>query len=278
MKSLLRLTDLSTEEIYEIFKIADALSNGEYKDYLKGKSVILFLPESSIRTRVSFEKGIHLLGGQSLLFSSETLDKKEAVADVAGYLGNWADLLIVRHRSIEKLEKIAEESKVPVINAMTDINHPCEILSDLYVLSKIREDFRHDRFLFVGKNGNIGLAWKEASEVMHLELSQCCGRGYEIEGLTSYHDIREAIVGKDIICTDSLPADALEDFKNCQVDKAAMDMANEGAVLNPCPSFYRGEEVSEDVISSDYFVGYKFKKYLLVVQQAIMIFCMESRG
>ena len=119
MKSLLRLTDLLTEEIYEIFKIADALSNGGYKNYLNGKSVILFLPESSIRTRVTFEKGIHLLGGQSLLFSSETLDKKEAVADVAGYLSNWADLLIVRHRSIEKIENMAERSKVPVINAMT---------------------------------------------------------------------------------------------------------------------------------------------------------------
>lgn len=278
MKSLLRLTDFSMEEIHEIFKIADALSNGGYKNYLRGKSVILFLPASSIRTRISFEKGIYLLGGQSVLFSSETLDKKESVTDVTGYLGNWADLVIVRHKSIEKLEKIAKKSKVPVINAMTDINHPCEILSDLYALSKIREDFRHDRFLFVGKNGNIGLAWKEASEVLHFELSQCCGRGYEIDGLMSYHDIREAVVGKDIICTDSLPLDALEDFKTCQVDKAAMDMANEGAVLNPCPPFYRGEEVSEDAISSDYFVGYEFKKYLLVVQQAVMIFCMEKRS
>lgn len=96
-----------------------------------------------------------------------------------------------------------------------------------------------------------------------------------MEGLTTYDNIKKAVIGKDIICTDSLPSDILVDFRSCQVDHAAMDMANKGAILNPCPPFYRGEEVSEDVIDSDYFVGYEFKKYLLVVQQALMIYCME---
>ena len=81
---------------------------------------------------------------------------------------------------------------------------------------------------------------------------------------------------KDIICTDSLPAEVLNDFKDCQVTKEVMDMANKNAVLNPCPPFYRGEEVSDDVMQSEYFVGYEFKKNLLVVQQAVMIWCMED--
>lgn len=274
MKNLIRLIDYSIDEIKEIFEIADNLSQEKYKDLLKGKMVVMFFPNSSIRTRVTFEKGIFLLGGQTILFPTETLDKKEDLQDVIGYLNNWADLVIVRHKDIGIIEKIASYSSVPVINAMTDINHPCEMLSDLYALSKIRDNLKSDKFLFCGTNGNIGQAWKEASEIVGFELEQCCGVGYEIDGVVSHHNIEEAIVDKDVICTDSLPSAALADFMRCQVTKQIMDMANEGAILNPCPPLYRGEEVSQDAIDSDYFVGYEFKKYLLQVQQAIMIYCL----
>lgn len=275
MRNLIRLTDFTTEEIYNIFHIADELQQGHYRDILKGKTVLLFFPSSSIRTRVTFEKGIYLLGGQTILFPTETLDKKEALQDVCGYLNNWADLIIARHKDIHVLMELAEYSSVPVINAMTDVNHPCEVMSDMYALTKIRADYTKDRFLFCGKRGNIGLAWREASQVCGFELEQCCGEGYEIEDLKVHHSIYEAVKGKDIVCTDSLPEDVLKDFRNCQVTVEAMEMANKGAVLNPCPPFYREEEVSSDVINSEYFVGYDFKKCLLEVQQAIMIYCMN---
>lgn len=274
MKNMISIIDYSVDEINEIFSIADELSNNKYKDILSGKTVVMFFPENSIRTRVSFEKGIHLLCGQTILFPTETLDKKEDLQDVIGYLNNWADVIIVRHKNIEVLKKIARHAEIPVINAMTDINHPCEILSDLYSLSKVRPDFRKDSFLFCGENGNIGKAWKEASDVLGFQLEQCCGKGYEIRGLKTYENIDEAIIGKDIVCTDSLPDGALETFEKCRVTKAVMDKANKGALLNPCPPFYRGKEVSEDVINSKYFVGYKFKKSLLVVQQAIIVYCL----
>lgn len=276
MKTLIRLTDYTPNDIYDIFRLADEVQQGKYDNILKGKTVVLFFPNSSIRTRVSFEKGIYLLGGQPILFPTETLDKKENLKDVFGYLNNWADIIIVRHKDISILEKIAKYSAVPVINAMTAINHPCEVITDMYALSKIRKDFVKDKFLFCGKKGNIGLAWKEASDVMEFELEQCCGKGYEIDGIKSYNNISEAIIGKDIICTDSLPTNVLKDFEDCQVTTEIMNMANDGAVLNPCPPFYRGEEVSDDVIDSKYFVGYKFKKYLVDVQQAIMIYCLTK--
>lgn len=274
MKNLLRLTDLRASDVYEIFHMADEIGMGKYEGFLNGKSVILFFPETSIRTRVTFEKGIYLLGGQSIRFPSDTLDKKEELRDVFGYLNNWADIVIIRHKDIRLLEEAGQYANVPVINAMTDQNHPCEILSDLYSLSKLREDFIGDKYLFCGKSGNIGLAWREASKVMGFELSQCCGIGYEMEDVQVYHDIETAVKGKDIICTDSLSAEERNDFKGCQVTKRVMDMANRNALLNPCPPFYRGEEVSEDAIQSDYFVGYAFKKSLLVVQQAVMVWCM----
>ncbi len=276
MKNLIRLTDLNVSDIYDIFKLTDEIKKGKYQDFLKGKSVILFFPNTSIRTRVTFEKGIYLLGGQPVLFPTDALDKKEDLRDVCGYLNNWADMVIVRHKEIDLMQKMTDCLKVPVVNAMTDSNHPCEMLADLYALSKIRKDFTKDRFLFVGERGNIGLAWKEASDVMGFSLEQCCGQGYEMEGVVSYHNIYDAISEKDIICTDSLPASALADFRECQVTIAAMERANEGAILNPCPPFYRGEEVTEEAIESKYFVGYEFKKYLLDVQQAIMIFCFTS--
>ena len=276
MKNLLRLTQLQPGEIYEIFHIADEIYAGKYRDALKGKSVILFCPDTSIRTRVTFEKGICLLGGQSVLFPSETLDKKEEIRDVCGYLNNWADMLIVRPRDMELVEKIAAYSAVPVINAMTEINHPCEILSDLYALSGIRRDFTADSYLFCGRAGNIGLAWREAAQVLGLDLSQCCAAGYEMEGVPVFHNIMEAVKGKDILCTDSLPAGAVRDFQECRVTKEAMERANEGAVLNPCPPFTRGQEVSGEVMDSTYFVGYAFKRHLLTVQQAIMLYCLSA--
>lgn len=274
MKNLTRLIDLQSHDVYDIFNIADKLSIGKYSNFLNEKTAVLFFPPSSIRTRITFEKGIYLLGGQPVLFPSDALDKKEDLKDVCGYLNNWADIIIIRHKNIQLIEEFAKYSKVPVINAMSDTNHPCEILSDMYSLSKIRYNFISDNYLFCGKNGNIGLTWKEASNVMGFALSQCCGIGYEMDSLNVYHNINTAVRGKDIICTDSLSGEELNDFKDCQITKEIMDMANQNAVLNPCPPFYRGEEVSDDAIQSKYFVGYEFKKNLLRIQQAIMIWCM----
>ncbi len=275
MKNFIRLTDLNVKDVENIFKIADEIN--QYKDYLSGKTVVLFFPNNSIRTRVSFEKGIYLLGGQPILFPTETLDKKEEIKDVIGYLNNFADCIVVRHSSIELIENMAKYSDVPIINAMTSINHPCEILSDLYALSKIRTNYLNDKYLFVGENANIGYAWKEASKLLGFELTQCCPNGFEIEGLEVEYDIEKAVFDKDIILSDSLPKEFLDKFSNYLITTLLMEKANKDAILNPCPPFYRGETVSEDVIDSKYFVGYEFKKSLLCVQQAIILYCMGNK-
>ena len=197
MKHMIRLTDHTATDIMDIFHSADEIQQGKYADILKGKSIVMFFPETSIRTRVTFEKGISLLGGQPILFPPEALDKKEALQDVCGYLSLWADALIVRHKDIRLLEKLAQHSDIPVINAMTDSNHPCEIIADMYALSKRRKDFLKDSYLFCGENGNIGLAWKEASLVMGFDLSQCCPKGWEMEHIAAFDTITEAIQGKD---------------------------------------------------------------------------------
>jgi ornithine carbamoyltransferase len=276
MRNLIRINDYSKDEVYEIFKIAEEVKNGKYTDFLKGKTIVMFFPSSSIRTRVTFEKGIYQLGGQSVLFPSDTLDKKEKIEDVVGYLNNWADCVIVRHSDIGLIEEMSKSSTVSIINAMTRVNHPCEILTDLYSLSKIRDDYLNAKYLFVGAKGNIGMAWKEASDLFGFELTQSCPAGYEINGVTVEHNLRDAIIGKDIVLTDSLSKDILKDFTNHQITMSLLDSANPSALLNPCPPFYRGEEVSADAIDSHYFVGYEFKKHLLEVQQAIIIYNLNN--
>lgn len=276
MKNLIRLTDYTKDDIFKIFKIADDIQSGKYENFLTKKTVVIFFPNSSIRTRVTFEKGIHMLDGQAILFPSESLDKKEDLQDVIGYLNNWADAVIVRHSNIELLDRLAEYSQVPIINAMTSSNHPCEIISDMYSLSKIRDNFLTDNYLFCGTCGNIGLAWKEAAEVMGFSLTHCSPNKYRIENISHCSDINVAVKNKDIICTDSIPQKILPDFMNYQITKAIMEQANSGAVLNSCPPFFRGEEVSSDAIDSEYFVGYSFKKHLLEVQQAVIIYSLTN--
>jgi ornithine carbamoyltransferase len=274
MKHTLRLTDYRKEEIKEIFHIADDLQEGKYKGFLAGKTIVMFFQNSSLRTRITFERGIYLLGGQAILFPPETLDKKEKIEDVVKHLSNWVEGAIIRHKSITLLEEFSNYAEFPVINAMTDCNHPCEMLSDLYALSKIRSDFTKDKFLFVGAKGNIGLVLKEAADSMGFSLIQSCPAGYELEGVEVIHDLKEAVQNIDVICTDSIPQDAFKDFENYKITLDIIKLANKHCIFNPCPPFYRGEEVSDEVIESSHFAGYEFKKNLLEVQQAIIIFSM----
>lgn len=277
MRNLIELKDFTKEDILHIFDIADKIKQGEYRNFLSGQTVLLFFPLSSIRTRVTYEKGIFLLGGQTILFDSEVLNKKEKIEDVAGYLNNWADAVVVRHNDIELIKEIAKYSRVPVINAMTKVNHPCEIITDLYSLSKIRKDYLEAKYLFVGPCGNIGLTWKAASDLFGFSFTQCCPAGYEMKGGNIKHNILSAIKNQDVVLSDSLGKEQWKDFKDFQITRELMAMANDKAILNPCPPFYRGEEVTSDVINSKYFVGYEFKKSLLEVQQAIIIFTMINR-
>jgi ornithine carbamoyltransferase len=272
MKHLIRLPDYTIQDINNIFTLADKIKSGKCKKDLSEKTIILFFPNSSIRTRVTFEKGVYMLRGQAVLFPSDSLDKKEKIEDVAGYLNNWADCVVIRHNSIDLIEQFAKYSTIPVINGMTKENHPCEVLSDLYAVSRKRDNYLDLNYTFVGVNGNIGKAWAEAAEAFKIRFTHCCPKGYEIENVNVEYDIKRAIEQSDIVITDSIPGEYLNDFKSYQITAELMRCAKTGAMLNPCPPFTRGEEVSEDVINSEFFVGYKFKESLLYVQQAIILY------
>ncbi|OBZ14420.1 ornithine carbamoyltransferase [Bacillus sp. FJAT-27264] len=281
MHHLLDLESLTPEQINEIFALTDQLRLEQPGDPLHGKTFALFFPETSLRTRITFEKGIYRLGGQSLLFPPETLDRPEALSDVIQYLQNWADGVIVRHASFSKLVELSAHASIPVINAMTADNHPCEILSDLYSIHTLRENYRDLVYTFVGPATNISRSWASIAKIMDLTFYHVCTEGNEIgessRNYTFHTDLEAILPLSDVILTDSLRPEFLteEYISKYQITLERMQLTRKDAMFNPCPPFFRNEELSEDVISSRYFVGYGFKKNLLFLQQAVILYSLD---
>ena len=220
------------------------------------------------------------MGGQCILFPPETLDKKERLEDVIGYIENWADCLIIRHPSYPKIKELSEYSLIPIINAMTTENHPCEILSDFYSISKIKDNFRGLVYTFVGEANNISNTWMHIAKVMNLTFNHVCTIGNELSednrNYKFYTELETALISSDVILTDSLSVGLRtnEYISKYQITLERMKLTKDHSILNPCPPFFRNEEVSEDAISSNYFVGYEFKMNLIYVQQAIILYCL----
>lgn len=271
MRSLIRLDDWSVDDVGAVFELAGAFVAG--RGPTKDGAAVLFFPATSLRTRVTFERGAHQMGLQPILFPETTLDKPEAHADVAAYLASWADVLVVRHPDIAVCNGLAAPGVLPVVNAMTDENHPCEVLSDLFALSA-EGHVGSLRFLFVGADGNIARAWQEAARLLDLDLVQCCPAGLASPGAEWTDDLPTAIRSADVVLTDGPGRNgaALAPF---QVTAALLETAPEGVRFAPCPPFVRGREVSADAVAHPAFVGHDFKSALLPVQQAIMAHCLD---
>lgn len=278
--NLLCIDNLRQKQILKIFDLADKLKEKKHSQILTGKTFVLFFRESSIRTRISFEKGINDLGGQCILFPPTTLDKRENLEDIIKYIENWSDLVIIRHSNYNKLREIAKYSCIPIINAMTSENHPCEILSDLYSISKIRNDYRNLTYTFVGEKGNISRSWMKVAKVLNLSFIHVCESGNEFKENDSNYifntELDNVLSLSDVILTDSISNNLTKDkfIEKYQITLERMRKTKKQSLLNPCPPFFRNEEVSKEVIDSKYFVGHKFKENLLYVQQAIILYCL----
>ena len=270
MRHLIRLTDWTEADVDTVFSLARRYRSGEGPRH--DGAVAMFFPPSSIRTRASFERGAALAGLQPIVFPPDALDKPEAFADVAGYLAQFVDALVVRHPDISVLERLAAADAVPVINAMTNENHPCEVLSDLFALS-LTADTRTLRFLFVGADGNIGRAWREAAQLLSLDLTQCSPAELAMADVPSTDDLEAAVSRADVILTDGPGAHA-EALASYRITTDLLATAPAGVRLAPCPPFIRGREVTADAIAGPAFVGYEFKRELLPVQQAILAHCL----
>lgn len=199
MHHLLRLDDWTVADLHPLFHLASEYKQG--RGPRRNGCAVLFFPPTSLRTRVSFERGAAMMGLQPITLPPETLDKSEDSGDVAGYLEQWADIVIARHPNIKVLEQLAAANALPVVNAMTDVNHPCEVLSDLYALSTTGDPTQL-RYLFVGADGNISRTWHEAAHAFQLDLVQSCPAGLASPGAVWSGDLRDAASRADVIITD----------------------------------------------------------------------------
>lgn len=272
MRHLVSLWDWTREDLAELFGLAEGYEAGRGERF--DGAVALFFPATGLRTRLAFERGASRMGLQAILFPPETLDKEEDLADVVGYLAQWADLAVVRHPSISVLEGMARADALPVVNAMTDANHPCEVLSDLFALSRTSDPLGL-RYLVVGADGNIVRAWWEAARAFGLDIRQCCPRSLRVPGMPWEEDPRRAVTTADVVITDG-PGPHAEELAPYRVDVDLLDPGPAGIRFAPCPPFLRGREVSADALTHRAFVGYEFKKYLLPVQQAVMARALTS--
>ncbi|QSB04615.1 hypothetical protein [Natronoglycomyces albus] len=266
MRHMLSLRDWTREDLYELFERTSGYVAEVGKQF--DGAVAMFFPASSLRTRFAFERGAAQMGLQPILFPPECLDKPEDLIDVVGYLAQWASLAVVRHPDIAVLERMAVANALPVVNAMTEVNHPCEVLSDLYALSR-EVNALEVRYLFVGADGNIARAWWEASQAFDLDIRQSCPAALRVSGMPWEEDLRQAITTADVVITDG-PGIHAEELTAYRMTAALLEGGPSGIRLAPCPPFVRGREVSADAIDHPAFVGYGFKRYLKPVQQAVM--------
>lgn len=270
MRSLIRLDDFSPADIEQVFALADAYEEG--RGPKTSGCAVMFFPATSLRTRVTFERGAALMGLQPVVLPDSTLDKDEALADVANYLEGWADIIVARHGDIGVLDALATPGALPVVNAMTAVNHPCEVLADLWALRQNR-DLASTRFLFVGPDGNISRAWQEASRALGLDVVQCAPAGLRTPGARWLEHLDTSIRSADVIITDD-PGSHAEMLAPYRITASLLDAAPRGALLDPCPPFIRGREVDDDAVTHPAFVGHAFKRALLPVHQAVMAFCL----
>lgn len=276
MKNLLSIKGLKMSDVDQIFDIADNIA--KYKDVLSSKNIVVFFPDTSVRTFISFETAITGLGGKVIRFPATALDRGEEIRDIAGYMNNWVDGVVVRHSSDEYMKEMADNFSSFVINAMSKNAHPCEILSDLYAFKKCGINIKEDSFIFVGPKGNIGNSYFEASKILGFRFIQVCLKGDEIDGADVSYELYDVIQEADVILTDSLDEAKRKEYKKFIIDDEVIKKAKDTVLVNPCPPLHRGFEVAESVVNSKGFVGYKFKAYLEVVQAAIIVFLENNRA
>lgn len=301
-KDFISLADFSADEILEILATADDLKRfqkeGRPHRYLEGKTVTLLFEKPSLRTRLTFETGIYQLGGHSI-FVETRLGQRETVPDVARNLERWVDGIVARTFLHEHVLELAEFAHIPVINALTDQLHPCQILADVQAL---REHKGHDlsslKVAFVGDGNNVFHSWANFAGKVPLNLSLVCPEGYEPDmdivrkaqqeatgEIVITHDIEAGLHGADAVYTDVWASMGQEEeeairqkaFAPYQVNTQLMALAKPDAVFMHCLPAHRGSEVTDDVIDSPCSIVFDEAENRLHAQKAVLVMLLKTQ-
>lgn len=298
-RHLLSLNDLSRDEAWALIRRAVELKKmvkgGEIYEPLKNKTLAMIFEKSSTRTRVSFETGMTQFGGHALFLSSRDtqLGRGEPIRDTAKVLSRMVDGIMVRNDSQAQLEELAKHSKVPVINALTDMYHPCQLLADMQTWLEVKGDFSGKTAAWVGDGNNVCHSFINAAKLFGFNLRVATPTGYEpdagivaaaSDSVSLTTDPKAAVAGADLVVTDtwiSMGQDEekqqrIDDFAGFQVDSDMMALANDEAIFLHCLPAYRGYEVSEDVIDGPQSYVWKEAENRLHAQKALLEFLMQK--
>lgn len=274
-RHFLSLFDLTKEELHELFERALWLKAeqkaGRPHRTLVGKTLGMLFEKSSTRTRVSFEVGMFQLGGHALNLTTQAsqLGRGETYEDTARVLSRYVDILMMRTFEQERVERLASASAVPVINGLSDLSHPCQLLADLMTVLEEKKSFKKLHIAYVGDGNNMANTWIEAAMIFGFSLSIATPKGYEpaaavlqkikVGGyprIKMLHDAREAVRGADVVNTDTWVSmgqegDAGEKkklFRPFQVNRELMAKAAPDAIVLHCLPAHRGEEITDEVM------------------------------
>lgn len=299
-RDFLAITDYSTEELVGLLRLAARLKVGEVgRDRpLAGRSLAMIFEKSSTRTRVSFEVGMWQLGGHALFLSSRDVQigRGEPIRDTARVLSRYVDGIMIRTFGHETVEEFARFATVPVINGLTDLLHPCQLLADLLTIQEeFGEDLRDRRIAWVGDGNNMANSWLNAASRFGFELRLACPEGYRPDAailerarstgrilLTT--DPAEAVDGAHAVNTDvwtSMGQEAetearVRAFAGYHIDETLMGRAAPDAIFLHCLPAHRGEEVAETVIEGPQSRVFDEAENRLHVQKAILMNLMRG--
>lgn len=292
-RDFLSLNDLSRQDVVEIFEIADQLKARRYFEApLLGKTIALIFAKSSTRTRTSFEVGIAQLGGHAMFLSSRDmqLGRGEPIKDTARAMSRYVDAIMIRTYAHADAEELAAHATVPIINGLTDLLHPCQVLADMYTMKEALGGMENRVVAWVGDGNNMANSWLNAAALMGFDLRLACPEGYDPDSeileaarsKTNIHltrDPEEAVRDADVVNTDVWASMGQEEeaeariaaFRGFMVDNNLMALSKDDSIFLHCLPAHRGEEVSEDVLEGPRSRVFDQAENRLHVQKALLM-------
>ena len=303
MKHFLHISDYSDSELWEILNLAKALKKKFHKkqDYspFNNLSLAMIFAKPSARTRVSFETGFEWMGGHALFLGPNDIGigKREAIKDISRLFSRYNDIMMARLFDHKHILELAEYSTIPVINGLTDYNHPCQIMTDIFTIWEHLGAIDNPKIVYMGDGNNIVHSWLHLAMRLPINFVCCCPEDYRpdqntidkavdagISKINISHNPTEAIANADIVYTDVWASMGQKDeaierekiFSNFQVNESLIENSGKKTLFMHCLPAERDREVTDGVMEADYSIVFDQAENRMHIQNAIMVYLSEN--